>query len=139
MVGSALAGDRLIGGNAANTWKITADNVGTLNGSFSFTGVENLTGGTGVDVFQLANGTGVSGRLDGGGGGDWLDYSAYTTAVTVNLALGTATRAAGGVANIHNVFGGAAGNTLTGNAAGITSSWAVPGSTRSPAAPAVVF
>jgi Ca2+-binding RTX toxin-like protein len=118
MLGSPVAGDRLIGSNVANTWKITADNVGTVNGSFSFNGVENLTGGTVVDVFQLADGAGVSGRLDGGGGGDWLDFSAYTTPVKVNLTLGTATSVAGGVANVRNVFGGAAGNTLTGSAVG---------------------
>ena len=118
VIGSALAGDRLIGTNAASTWRITSSNAGTLNGTFSFTGVENLTGGAGVDIFQLANGAGVSGRIDGGGGGDWLDYSACTTAVSVNLALGTATRVAGGVANVRNVFGGAGGNTLTGGASG---------------------
>jgi Ca2+-binding RTX toxin-like protein len=102
----------------ANTWKVTAHNAGALNGTFNFSGVENLTGGTAADIFQISNGVTVSGKIDGGGGGDWLDESAYLTPVTVDLALGTATGATGGIANIRNVIGGAGGNTLTGNAAG---------------------
>lgn len=118
VAGSTIAGDRLIGTNAASTWKVTAQNAGTLNGTFSFSGVENLVGGSAVDIFQMSSGATVSGKIDGGGGGDWLDESAYLTPVTVDLTLGTATGASGGIANIRNVIGGAGGNTLTGNAQG---------------------
>jgi hypothetical protein len=118
LIGSAGAGDQLIGPSTASTWTITALNSGKLNGTFSFTGVENLTGGAGLDTFQFADKTSVSGRIDGGGGGDWLDYSAYVTGVVVNLAAGTATGAAGGIANIRNVIGGTGADTLTGNALG---------------------
>jgi hypothetical protein len=48
---------------------------------------------------------------------NWLDDSASTTPVTVNLATGTAT-GAGGIANIQGVRGGQGTNTLTGNAQG---------------------
>ena len=51
----------------------------------TFTSVENLTGGPGIDRFVFANGVGVTGTVNGGGGGDFLDYAAYTTGVTVNL------------------------------------------------------
>jgi hypothetical protein len=64
--------------------------------------------------------------INGGGApagqGDWLDYSGLSTAVTVNLATGSATGvnggAAGSVTNIQNVHGGSWNNTLTGNAQG---------------------
>jgi hypothetical protein len=71
-----------------------------------------------MDVFQFSAGKGITGKIDGGGGGDWLDYSQYTTPVTVNLATGSATGVGGGVSNVPNVRGGQAGSTLTGNSAG---------------------
>jgi hypothetical protein len=107
----------LVGTNATQTWNITVTNAGNVAGA-SFTNVQNLTGGTGMDIFKFSAGKGVSGAINGGGGGDWLDYSAYTTAVTVNLAAGTATGAGGGVTNLQNVRGGKATNTLTGNSQG---------------------
>jgi hypothetical protein len=117
LVGSSSAADRLIGPDATNVWSITGTNAGQV-GPFSFSAVENLTGGSGVDEFAFGNGKGVSGALDGGAGSNWLDYALYTTPVTVNLATGTATGVPGGVANIQDIRGGSSGNTLTGNAAG---------------------
>src|SRR5262249_14431642 len=62
----------------------------SLDGVVGFNSVQNLTGGTGVDAFVFNAGLGVTGSINGGGGGDWLDCSAYTTPVTVNLAASTA-------------------------------------------------
>ena len=50
---------------------------------------------------------------DGHAGSNWIDYSNYRAAVTVNLA-GSATGLTG-IWNIQNVIGGDFGNTLTGN------------------------
>jgi hypothetical protein len=108
----------LVGPNTTNTWAITGTNAGTLDGTVAFTGVQNLTGGTGLDAFVFGAGQKVTGKIDGGGGGDWLDYAAYTTPVTVNLAAGTATGVGGGIANIQDVRGSQGGNTLTGDAQG---------------------
>jgi hypothetical protein len=116
VIGGA-ASNTLIGPNTTSTWTITAANAGTV-GNVSFDKIANLTGGTGLDVFVFGNGAGITGAINGNGGGDWLDYSAYTTAVTVNLATGTATGVGGGVTNIQHVRGGQAGNNLTGNAQG---------------------
>jgi hypothetical protein len=118
LVGSSSTADTLIGANTANAWSITAANTGTVN-SFSFSGVENLTGGTSTDEFVFSVGATVSGEIDGGGGGyDWLDYAAFTTPVTVNLTTWTATGVGGGLARIRAVRGGQGGDTLTGNTIG---------------------
>ena len=79
MIGGSAA-DMLIGPNTANVWKITANNAGTVGG-FAFSSVKNLAGGALADRFILSKGMGVSGHVDGGGGNNTLDYSAYTSAV----------------------------------------------------------
>ena len=56
--------------------------------------------------------------IDGGAGNNWLDYGAYTTAVTANLTTGAATGFGGALANIVNVRGGSANDKLTGNSKG---------------------
>jgi hypothetical protein len=109
--------NKLVGPNATNTWNITSTNGGNVAG-VTFSAFANLIGGTGVDVFKFSAGKGVTGKINGGGGGDWLDYASYTTPVTVNLATGAATGVGGGVTNVPNVRGGVGTNTLTGNAQG---------------------
>jgi hypothetical protein len=87
----------------------------------SFSAISSLVGGTGVDSF-LVGPTASIGTVNGGGGGDWLDYSAFTTGVIVDLAAGAATGvaggAAGGVSNIQNVAGGGGDDQLAGNDVG---------------------
>jgi VCBS repeat-containing protein len=114
LVGSAAA-DILIGPNTTTTWQIKSANAGKV-GSLSFSAVENLVGGSGTDTFQFSTGVGVSGTIDGGAGTNTLDYSAYTTGVTVDLTAGIAPGTAG-VVNIQNVTGGSGNDSLTGNAA----------------------
>ncbi|MGH3237474.1 MAG: beta strand repeat-containing protein, partial [Streptosporangiaceae bacterium] len=81
--------DTLVGNNLSNTWAITGANAGTLtdsNGSNHFSGISNLTGGSGDDDFVFSDGQGVSGTVDGGAGGNnVLDFSAYSTAVAIML------------------------------------------------------
>src|SRR5207245_1027985 len=95
--------DTYIAPNFTNTWNITAVNGGTL-GTTPFSGMENLTGGTGNDTFKFSNGMGVTGTISGGTGTNTLDYSLYTTGVTANLTTGIATGTAG-VSNIQNLTG----------------------------------
>lgn len=76
---SALGGsgvDTLVS-TVANTWNITGSNAGTLNTSFAFSGIENLTGGnitnvTGGAGGDLLVGDGGANSLRGGGGRDVL-------------------------------------------------------------------
>ena len=116
-INGAGGNDTLVGPNVASTWNITGSNAGTV-GNVTFLAVENLTGGSAGNAFVFSAGATITGKIMGGGGGDWLDYAAYTTPVAVNLATGTATGVGGGLANIQDVRGGQGGNTLTGDAQG---------------------
>jgi hypothetical protein len=116
LVGAGV-NDTLLGPNSGSAWFISGANTGNVAG-VKFRSMENMVGGSGMDVFQIANGAGLSGSINGGGGGDWLDYHAWQTPVSVNLATGAATGVAGGVSNIQNVRGGQGGNTLTGDSQG---------------------
>lgn len=107
--------DTLVGLNANSTWRVTADNAGRV-GATRFFGIENLAGGTLNDTFTFSNSKGVNGVIDGGAGVNRLNYAAYTSAVTVNLPLGTATGVGGGIRNIAHVIGSAANDILVGNA-----------------------
>jgi hypothetical protein len=121
LVGSGAVANSLVGANATNTWHITGADAGDVDGSFTFSAVATLTGGTGVDAFAFGPAGTVAGLAGGGaptGQGDWLDYTAYGGAVTVNLATGKATGVTGTVSKIQNVFGGNFGNTLTGSSQG---------------------
>src|SRR2546423_10836951 len=78
--------------NPANTLAINASNDGekiTVNNMDSgFVAKINLKGGTAADIFALGDGATLkNGTINGAGGPDTLDYSAYTTAVSVNLGV----------------------------------------------------
>ena len=92
VIGSALA-DRLTGSTAANV----------------------LTGGAGNDV--LVGTTGAD-TLDGGDDVDTADFSATTTAVTLNLTSHTGVGSDGAsltLLNLENLTGGTGNDTLTGD------------------------
>jgi hypothetical protein len=120
LVGSGAA-TTLIGPNSAETWAITGADAGKV-GTYTFTSFANLVGGTGVQVFRLSPAGSVA-SINGGGPGDWLDYSLFTAAVAVDLTRGSATGvgggAAGSVTNIANVRGGKGNDTLTGGGGNI--------------------
>jgi Ca2+-binding RTX toxin-like protein len=104
--------------DAVTTWNLTGPNAGTITiqgcSGLTFSGIDKLVGGAGEDTFIFTPGVVFSGKIDGGGGANTLDYSAYTTDVTVNLDSHTAT-GTNGIAQIQNVIGGAGMDTLTGD------------------------
>ena len=118
-IGSSNGSNLVSGPAAATTFNITALNKFNVNG-VNFTGFQNITGGAAENSYILSNGAGLSGALNGGvGGTNWLDYKAYTTDVTVNLATGAGTGFGGGISNIYNVRGSTSGtDNLTGNSLG---------------------
>jgi len=131
--GNAAAGtfdnvNILVGGNgsdslaglASGDWQINGANTTYTSGnSLTFSAIERLIGGAGEDTFAFANGATLEsgmGTLDGAGGLNTLDYSAYddTTSVNADLGAGNAT-ATNGISNIHVLVGGQGGDTLTGS------------------------
>jgi Ca2+-binding RTX toxin-like protein len=120
-INGGTGSNQLTTNNDNHTITITGHNAGNY-ANVSFVNIGSLAGGSGVDVFKLDPPGQLDGKIDGGGApagqGDWLDYSARTTAVTVNLATGAATSVAGGVSNIQNIIGSAGNDTLSGNSLG---------------------
>ncbi len=115
--------DTIRGRNNDNSWDLTGLNAGAVTdayGTCTYANVENLTGGTHSDTFHfLSAAAGIAGTLHGNTGTDWLDYSLFPGAVTVNLETGSATGVAGGAAGrirfMENVLGARGfANTLTG-------------------------
>ena len=79
--------------------------------------IESLIGGGNNDVFRFANGVslaGGAGRVNGQGGGNTLDYRAFTTSVFVNLTLQQAPGLSS-LQNIQEVLGGSADDLIIGN------------------------
>jgi hypothetical protein len=113
----------LVGPNTVTTWAITALNAGVLTstgGATTFTGIQNLTGGSAANTFVFSDGAGVDGNIIGGGGANTLNYAAYSTTVIVDLQTNVATGVGGAAMNIQNVTGGTGGgagiyNILVGN------------------------
>ncbi|MFN7572238.1 MAG: tandem-95 repeat protein, partial [Betaproteobacteria bacterium] len=104
--------DSIYGGDGADTLLGYGSND-TLDGG---AGADTLLGGDGQDT--LAGGPGDD-VLDGGLGVDVADYSGATGSVTVNLATGVASGAAGvdELIALERVIGSAFGDTITGSAA----------------------
>jgi Ca2+-binding RTX toxin-like protein len=75
-----------------------------------------LMSGGGDDRFVFADGATLSslGKIDGGDGIDTLDYSAYTSSVSVFAGSATGTQSPGGIANIEGAIGGSADDELFG-------------------------
>ncbi|MGO9922562.1 MAG: beta strand repeat-containing protein, partial [Isosphaeraceae bacterium] len=101
-------------GSNEHTWTLNSPTSVTLDDNIQLAGIGNLKGGGSDSVFVFTQGAaGSTYNLNGGSGGtNALDYSAYTTGVTVDLSAGTATDT-GGVANISVVDGGSGNNSFT--------------------------
>lgn len=107
---------------------VAADIVFTIHidGGVSVTDGENvlnpvvdidvIIGGPGDNRFVFEDGAVFAGEINAGANGtNTLDYSAWTTPVTVNLAEGTAT-GIGSISEISNIIGGSGHDWLTGDA-----------------------
>ncbi|WP_417382519.1 choice-of-anchor D domain-containing protein [Gimesia sp.] len=148
LVGTLSNDDVLEGPDLNNYWGITSTDEGfiiadranlnsgrptigadaTASGAeerLDFTDFQNLIGGTQDDRFDLTDGAGLTGNLDGDSGNDSLDYRDFSTGVTVNLFAGTATNIGGDLEagagggdddnSIENVFGGDGNDNITGD------------------------
>jgi len=106
-----MTGDRasiVVTAGTPGSYRFTLDNAGTLNG--------RVLMGNGNDMLVIRDGSMINGTSSSVGqtGVDWLNYAAYTLGATVNLGAFTATGTAG-VSEFENVYGGTAGDSLTGD------------------------
>lgn len=112
--------DTIVGSSGDDDFTVTGaiDSGTVLSGGVTtaFVDFENLQGGSGNDSFAIADTLGLTGAIDGGADSDTLDYSAWTTDVSVNLATGSATNIGGTVSGIENATGGSGNDMLTGDA-----------------------
>ncbi|MGD1856364.1 MAG: CHAT domain-containing protein [Leptolyngbyaceae cyanobacterium] len=104
------ASDRLMGTSNNDSILITGNNTGTVN-NLSFASIENLDGGAGDDTFFFSDGATVTGVLTGGSGSDTADYSSYTTGITVDLQISSAT-GTGGLSGLESFVGSSADDTF---------------------------
>jgi Ca2+-binding RTX toxin-like protein len=118
LVGSAYV-DTLIGTDAGSIFNVTGEDEGNVDGSFAFSGVEKLVGGSGNDSFAFSGSGSISATVIGGAGNDTIDYSTYGSAVNVDLSTGTSTGinadAEDGISGIENIVGSAFDDSLTGD------------------------
>jgi hypothetical protein len=88
----------LLTSTGTNTWTITnnggsSGSDGTIAAanmtSGGFNNIQNLTGGTAINNFNFNDGAAINGAITGGGSGanNTLDFTGYTTPVTVTLAI----------------------------------------------------
>jgi hypothetical protein len=122
IIGSSSTADTLVGANTTNLWQITGTSAGQVN-AVAFQAIEHLVGGSSVDTFKMSPAGRIT-AIQGGGNGDWLDYSLFpaTSPVQVNLATGSATNVGGGgagaAAGIKNAIGGSGNDSLIASSAG---------------------
>ncbi|MBX2864571.1 MAG: CHAT domain-containing protein, partial [Leptolyngbyaceae cyanobacterium MAG.088] len=102
--------DTLVGTSGADTISITGNNSGTV-GSITFSAIENLDGQAGNDRIVIANTGTITGNIEGGGGTDTLDYSAYTNDVTLDFKQNNAT-AVNNLTGIESFIGGDGNDTF---------------------------
>jgi hypothetical protein len=82
----------------------------------SFSSIDNLIGGAAGDTFAFQTGGRLSGKIDGGGGTNALDYAAYQGDILVDLLLNTASLVGQGVFNMSNVTGSQGNDLIVGDA-----------------------
>jgi fibronectin-binding autotransporter adhesin len=111
--GSSSGNNTIIAGSGADTFNLTGMNSGSLTGVTTYTGIQNLTGGSSTNDFVFSNNGGVTGMIAGtGSSGNTIDYSAYTAPVTLTVSAdgaGSTTNSSSSTisnfTNIQNAYG----------------------------------
>jgi uncharacterized delta-60 repeat protein len=114
----------------ANAWTVNGTNAGNLNGTnWTFTGVQNLTGGSAGNTFFFVGTGSLAGSVNGGGGLNALNYTGDTlSTVAVNLNTSKATSIGATFANIGQFIGQSTASTPdTLTAASTANNWNITG------------
>ncbi len=109
--------------SASQDWSITGADAGSIaltgiTGTFGFSHLQNLVGGSNADNFTLNGGGTLSGSIDGGSGVNTFIVPAGTTSWVINgTNAGTVNGVTSGFSNIQNLTGGTGLSvfTFTGN------------------------
>lgn len=133
---NATGVESLVGGSGSDVLDLSAISttltfnfnagVVTVTGtgiSLSASGIESIIGGSGINNFIFDGTDSFAGSIDGNGSLNSLNYSDYGSAVSVDLAAGTAgaaTGISGTVSGITRVVGSAYADTFTDGDAGDT-------------------
>lgn len=115
--GGSLAGavkggtgnDTVFGDDDGNTFTVTGENAGRLEGKMSgFTEIETLSGGASVDSFVFTNEGSISGALNGQGGSDYIfgDNDGNNFSLLVANGGFLEDKIGGAFTNIENLMGG---------------------------------
>lgn len=110
--------DSITADSSTNTWTIASAGAGSVTGISSFTSIENLIGSSGADSFIFADGSSISGSVNGGAGTDFVNLSAQSG--IVNIALGGS-----GFTNIESFTGNGINSTLIGE--NVVNTWSING------------
>jgi len=123
ITGSGADNSLLLDSGTTQVFNVTGTNTGNITnagiaGTGSFSNLQNITGSsTANNVFMFANNAAITGLINGGGTTttNTLDYSAYTTPITITLAAnkfnGTVVNGTTTITNYNNF------NNLIGNGA----------------------
>ena len=108
--------DTLVTASGNNNWLVSGIGSGQLN-SMAYAMIENLTGGSGDDLFELLPAGQIPGALNAGSGFNTLSYRQRSTPVSVNLAAGirTATNIASILDSFSVIIGGSGNDSLIGS------------------------
>ncbi|MFO0881470.1 MAG: hypothetical protein U0840_29570, partial [Gemmataceae bacterium] len=98
--------DAITGDSGGRTFTLGAG-TGTISAILGgiFQNVENLFGGSGADRFAFGPGGEIDGDIDGQGGSDVLDYSAYDDDVFTDLANLVSSGIGGNFADLESFIG----------------------------------
>ena len=110
--------DSIAADNTSNTWVITSVDAGNVTGISAFSNIENLLGNAGVDNFTFADGSSITGSVDGSTGIDLVNQTAQSG--LINIVLGSS-----GYSNIESFIGNGTNSTLTGES--IVNTWIING------------
>ena len=85
MIDGGAGINSLTGADVSNAWTITGADAGGVTGiGGGFTNVGTLIGGSGADNFSFFGTAVLSGPVDGGLGNDTIDFSGYSTPVSIS-------------------------------------------------------
>lgn len=118
---SENSNDNLTGPGVETGWALVGNNSGIVQAAstyLTFNGFANLNGGVKDDLLIVYPGASLSGNFNGGAGRNAVDYSNWSTGVSVNLNTlvpGNATGVGGVLRNVAGVIGGSGNDTMIGN------------------------